>query len=175
MPKVWTITFAIFWALSILAAMLFFSQKKQVSFDPEMSLFLASSSANFESNITDLFKNIAKENKKVVFHLFNKNCLCRYMSKSHIRKLDTLFSSNQFEIHQLDITQYPEIAFAVPSTPAIVMFDEEGKLGYLGPYSSGYFCNPNTSLIETIATSIIDNRHLGSTIISESKGCYCKT
>ncbi|MEO0442325.1 MAG: DUF6436 domain-containing protein [Pseudomonadota bacterium] len=174
MKKCWQISLVATWAIAMIVLMYLLAQNNQVNFDPDGRLMLASMSLDFDSQVIDAFYPIQQQTKGTVFHLTDENCGCNPLSRSHIRKLDKLFMANRFTVHTVDLAQYPTLASIIPSIPAIIIFDQQGGLGYLGPYSSGFFCSPNTSMIETVADSIIHNRHIGATVISDSTGCYCR-
>ena len=54
-----------------------------------------------------------------------------------------------------------------------MVFDEQGQLGYFGPYSSGYFCSADTAIVDRFLDNILADKHLGSAVVSEGYGCYC--
>lgn len=60
----------------------------------------------------------------------------------------------------------------ITSTPAVAIWDRQGRLAYFGPYSEGLTCNSSNSFIEPILLALLDNRTVNATH-SMAVGCYC--
>jgi len=60
----------------------------------------------------------------------------------------------------------------IPASPAVAIWDRNGKLAYFGPYSEGLTCNSSNSFIEPILQALEDNRPVSATH-TLAIGCYC--
>jgi hypothetical protein len=58
------------------------------------------------------------------------------------------------------------------SSPAVAIWDRQGRLAYFGPYSEGLTCNSSNSFIEPILQALSDNRSVSATH-TMAVGCYC--
>ncbi|WP_285426273.1 DUF6436 domain-containing protein [Pseudomonas sp. efr-133-TYG-103a] len=58
------------------------------------------------------------------------------------------------------------------SSPAIAIWDRQGKLAYFGPYSEGLVCNSQNSFVEPILQALSANRPVNATH-TMAVGCYC--
>lgn len=162
------------WLLFSFAAMLFLGIKDIRAFDPSGELQFASTDVDFDLYVKDIFKTEFKHLDRSAFHIQDRNCSCSNLSERHVRSLNIKFKKAGYSVQTLTPQNYNKIMSLVPSLPALVVFDANGELAYLGPYSSGYFCGVKTSLIEPIVASITANTHLGALVISDSDGCYCE-
>ncbi len=57
-------------------------------------------------------------------------------------------------------------------SPAVAIWDREGKLAYFGPYSEGLTCNSSNSFIEPILQALTVGRTVDATH-TMAVGCYC--
>lgn len=162
------------WLLFSFAAMFFFSVKDIRAFDPIGELQFASTDIDFDLNVKNTFKTTFAILNKSAFHIQDKNCSCSDLSDDHVRSLNAKFTEAGYSIHTVTPQNHDKIVSLVPSLPALVIFDTNGELAYLGPYSSGYYCGSRTSLIKPIVASITTNTHIGALVISDSDGCYCE-
>lgn len=60
----------------------------------------------------------------------------------------------------------------ITSSPAIAIWDHQGKLAYFGPYSEGLVCNSQNSFVEPILQALSANRPVSATH-TMAVGCYC--
>ncbi|MET0125167.1 MAG: DUF6436 domain-containing protein [Pseudomonas caspiana] len=60
----------------------------------------------------------------------------------------------------------------VSASPAVAIWDRDGKLAYFGPYSEGLTCNSSNSFIEPILQALTAGRTVDATH-SMAVGCYC--
>ncbi|MBX8563048.1 thiol-disulfide isomerase [Pseudomonas cichorii] len=60
----------------------------------------------------------------------------------------------------------------ISASPAVAIWDRDGKLAYFGPYSEGLTCNSGNSFIEPILNALLDGRSV-NTINTMAVGCYC--
>lgn len=60
----------------------------------------------------------------------------------------------------------------ISASPAVAIWDRDGKLAYFGPYSEGLTCNSSNSFIEPILQALTAGRAVDATH-TMSVGCYC--
>ena len=60
----------------------------------------------------------------------------------------------------------------IPASPAVAIWDRNGKLAYFGPYSEGLTCNSSNSFIEPILQALSAGRPVNATH-TLAVGCYC--
>ena len=69
--------------------------------------------------------------------------------------------------------EHPQFKQFLPSTPAIIIYNDSGDLLYLGPYSTGYLCMPGNGLVEELIPRMDENTG-EQVIMSLTNGCYCQ-
>lgn len=60
----------------------------------------------------------------------------------------------------------------LPASPAVAIWDREGRLAYFGPYSEGAVCNASNSFIEPVLKALVEGRRVNASN-TLSQGCYC--
>ncbi len=60
----------------------------------------------------------------------------------------------------------------LPASPAVAIWDRQGRLAYFGPYSEGAVCNASNSFIEPILKALLDGRQVSASN-TLAVGCYC--
>lgn len=60
----------------------------------------------------------------------------------------------------------------ITASPAVAIWDRDGKLAYFGPYSEGLTCNSNNSFIEPILLALSTGHPVDATH-TMAVGCYC--
>ena len=60
----------------------------------------------------------------------------------------------------------------LPASPAVAIWDRDGKLAYFGPYSSGVTCNSSNSFIEPILEALAARRRVSASN-NLAVGCFC--
>lgn len=60
----------------------------------------------------------------------------------------------------------------LPASPAVAIWDRDGNLAYVGPYSEGAVCTSANSFIEPVIEALLAGRPLQSTG-TLAVGCYC--
>ncbi len=60
----------------------------------------------------------------------------------------------------------------LPASPAVGIWDAEGRLAYLGPYSEGAACNAENSFVEPILEAILDGRAVRAAN-TMAVACFC--
>ncbi|MNN02693.1 hypothetical protein D3C81_1153610 [compost metagenome] len=60
----------------------------------------------------------------------------------------------------------------LPASPAVGIWDAQGRLAYFGPYSEGATCTSSNSFIEPILEALVAGRKVEATH-TLAVGCYC--
>ncbi|CAN7182894.1 DUF6436 domain-containing protein [Pseudomonas solani] len=121
-------------------------------------------------------------------HFFDPACPCNVGNQQHLGELIERFadrgvafyavqkpgSKGQLPQNLQRMTLLAELpgAAAIPATPAVGIWDREGRLAYFGPYSEGAVCNSANSFIEPILEALQDGRPVDATH-TLAVGCYC--
>ncbi len=161
------------WIVSTIGMMMYFSAGKQVEFDPQGKLHFAAMQDDFDQKVIHHFQRYSDTLRNQVFHLKRANCRCNTLNQLHTQRLDNLLEKHQFQSHHLSLNSANDDALLSISTPAIVVFDNQGQLAYLGPYSVGLLCGIGNAFVDQYIKNVIQDTHLGASIISDAKGCYC--
>lgn len=61
---------------------------------------------------------------------------------------------------------------SLPASPAVAIWDRQGRLAYFGPYSEGAVCNSSNSFIEPILKALLEDRNVSASN-TVAVGCYC--
>lgn len=163
------------WIASTIAMMMYFSVDKLVEFDPKGELHFASMQSGFNQKIEAQFLKYTDNLENQVFHIKLKGCYCNTLNELHTQRLDQILLTNQFQSHHVLLNPVTREDLIPLSTPAIVVFDDNGKLAYLGPYSVGLLCSIGNSFVDTYIENVIQNKHFGPFIVSDAQGCYCNS
>ena len=110
-----------------------------------------------------------------VVHFIDEACPCSRFSESHVVRLEDRFDDTAAFFRWPKVPaelKDTEIDISVPASPAVAIWDSEGKLAYLGPYSSGIFCGEGEDFVSATLTSLLEgnvpylNEH-------DALGCFC--
>lgn len=144
-----------------------------VTFDHAGTLLAASQDAQFDQTVTTAFKTQFGDISNAVFHIVDDACWCQKVAGTHIASVSKLARESGFSNRQVSPDTLPSDLLAyVPSWPATLVFDEQGKLRYFGPYSSGVYCSANKGLVEPFIRNTV-SKLPGAVIPMDAKGCYC--
>lgn len=160
------------WVGLTIGGLAYSSMQRQRDFDPEQVLVSAAMSADFASAITTSMGDQYPSLTKTVIHIQQPDCGCNFSNNLHVERLDHTLSKLAYRSVHVSASSLPK-DIILPSLPAIMIFDEQGALGYFGPYASGYFCSTDSAIVDSFMNNILLNAHLGSAVVSEGYGCYC--
>lgn len=124
-----------------------------------------------------------------VVHFWDPQCPCHKETDAHLNYLISLyrFSGVEFYSVQKPGSEGEMLPFlrgkltplealegmeSIPASPAIAIWDQQGRLAYAGPYSEGLVCNSSNSFVEPILDALSDNRSV-SAANTMAVGCYC--
>ena len=160
------------WVLLTLGGLAYSSAQRQKEFDPAQTLALAAMSAEFAPAVTTSMHAQYPSLAKTVVHIQQADCSCNFSNNIHVDRIDTVLDKSAYHSVHVSVSDIPK-EIILPSLPAVMVFDEQGQLGYFGPYSSGYFCSTETAFVDRFLTNVIENKHVGSAVVSDGYGCYC--
>lgn len=122
-----------------------------------------------------------------VVHLWDPPCPCNVGNQQHLAELLARFGDRvSFHVWQKPgsrghlpdtlkalqpLAELPG-AEQLPASPAVAIWDQDGKLAYLGPYSEGATCTSANSFIEPVLEALLAGRPVRSTG-GLAVGCYC--
>lgn len=154
------------WLSITVLGFIYLVNQKLVEFDPNLEF----SQLTAVDIVQQLPSKVRQAN--TIFHLIDESCACSVLGQSHRENINAQAKIDGFDIVKLSVSQ-SHIAPLIPSTPAILIIDDQQQLLYAGPYSTGLDCSADDSLIDTV----LANYRLGfssPTIISDASGCYCQ-
>ncbi|WP_350023351.1 MULTISPECIES: DUF6436 domain-containing protein [Pseudomonas] len=121
-------------------------------------------------------------------HFWDPACPCNVGNQQHLAELIETYGPRGVEFYAVQKPgshgQLPTTlsrlkhldslpgAEQIPASPAVAIWDRNGKLAYFGPYSEGLTCNSSNSFIEPILQALEDNRPVSATH-TLAIGCYC--
>lgn len=121
-------------------------------------------------------------------HFWDPACPCNVGNQQHLAELIETYGPRGVEFYAVQKPgshgQLPATlsrlkhldslpgAEQIPASPAVAIWDRNGKLAYFGPYSEGLTCNSSNSFIEPILQALEDNRPVSATH-TLAIGCYC--
>lgn len=161
------------WFVSILAFLLIAASNKLVAFDESNKLLNAASEMSFDRTFSSEIQKILGSTKNTVVHFKTRNCVCNPTASEHIDSVQQLAEDHDYQNKTITLSRLHELSKVLPATPAVAVFNEAEKLVYLGPYSAGYSCSAGNGIVEFY----IEGKSAitpGATVVSNTKGCYCK-
>jgi hypothetical protein len=121
-------------------------------------------------------------------HFWDPACPCNVGNQQHLAELIEHYSTQGVEFYGVQkpgshgqlpanlerLKHLPTLPGAeqIPASPAVAIWDRNGKLAYFGPYSEGLTCNSSNSFIEPILKALQDGRPVNATH-TLAVGCYC--
>ncbi|MFK3794416.1 DUF6436 domain-containing protein [Pseudomonas piscis] len=121
-------------------------------------------------------------------HFWDPACPCNVGNQQHLAELIETYGPRGVEFYsvrkagshgQLPVTlerlkslEHLPGAEQIPASPAVAIWDRNGKLAYFGPYSEGLTCNSSNSFIEPILQALQEERAVSATH-TLAVGCYC--
>ncbi|WEK09690.1 MAG: DUF6436 domain-containing protein [Candidatus Pseudomonas colombiensis] len=121
-------------------------------------------------------------------HFWDPACPCNVGNQQHLAELIEYYGAQGVEFYGVQkpgshgqlpanlerLKHLPTLPGAeqIPASPAVAIWDRNGKLAYFGPYSEGLTCNSSNSFIEPILKALQDGRPVNATH-TLAVGCYC--
>jgi len=121
-------------------------------------------------------------------HFWDPACPCNVGNQQHLAELLERFGDAPVSFHVVrkagsrgslpaplaalqPLDELPGAA-QIPSSPAVAIWDREGRLAYFGPYSEGAVCTSDNSFVEPIIEALLDGRRVEATH-GLAVGCFC--
>jgi hypothetical protein len=145
--------------------------------------------ALFAGDVLRLPPELAGPGRIRVVHFWDPACPCNVGNQEHLSQLVTQFAGvNGVDFYAVrkpathgelpaslsaikPLSDLPG-ANRITASPAVAIWDGQGKLAYFGPYSAGLICNSQNSFIEPILLALKANRPISATH-TMAVGCYC--
>lgn len=118
--------------------------------------------------------------RPTIVHFIDPGCACNRFSLPHIADIertypDVLFqrvySDNRKKKDlQIDIPQ--SLVESVPASPAVMIFDQQGKVAYFGPYTDDVFCGEGNDFVEKML-KILGMGYNPEWVNLFGFGCFC--
>ncbi|RRW47985.1 thiol-disulfide isomerase [Pseudomonas luteola] len=149
----------------------------------------AEQTAFFDGSHLQLPPELAGPGPIRLVHFWDPDCPCNEGNQAHLRNLTARFGDRGIEFYSVQkpgsegklpsmldgrlkaLSTIPG-ADTLPASPAVAIWDNAGKLAYVGPYSEGMICTAGNSFIEPILEALVSGRSVRSTN-TLSVGCYC--
>lgn len=123
-----------------------------------------------------------------VVHFWDPACPCNVGNQQHLGELVEHFAPQGVSFHVVQkpgsngqlpanlaglepLAQLPG-SERIPASPAVAIWDRNGRLAYFGPYSEGAVCNASNSFVEPILKALLDGRSVDASN-TLAQGCYC--
>ncbi|MDP2535394.1 DUF6436 domain-containing protein [Alteromonas stellipolaris] len=166
-------TLLLVWAISLLSAVLFYSQRQISEFDPQSTLLHQSTSVTFDASLITLLKDYDVPAGSIVHVGTQEKCYCDNLTDSHQTQLFNKLGQLGYSGFRLDIENVPELAAILPSVPALIVVDTLYNLRYLGPYATGYGCFTGKNLVDEISGYASNPSYISAVVKTEADGCFC--
>ncbi len=177
--------------LSTLLAALLCAAALWWAYDSFQSRYLRTfddSTTLFEGSTLRLPAGLAGPGAIRVVHFWDPACPCNVGNQQHLAELVEHFAPQGVTFHVLrkpgsdgqlpanldalqSLAELPG-SEQLPASPAVAIWDREGRLAYFGPYSAGAVCNSSNSFIEPVLRALLQGRHVDASNALAS-GCYC--
>lgn len=121
-------------------------------------------------------------------HFHDPACPCNVGNQQHLAELAERYAPLGVTFHALQrpgsrgrlppalATLQPLAALpgseGLPGSPALAIWDRQGRLAYFGPYSEGATCSAANSFVEPVLDALLKGRPVraGGTL---AEGCFC--
>jgi hypothetical protein len=146
--------------------------------------------AFFAGDVLSLPSELAGPGKIRLVHFWDPACPCNVGNQQHLAELLERFSgAGGVDFYSVQKPgshgQLPTTlngikplstlpgAELISASPAVAIWDRDGRLAYFGPYSEGLTCNSSNSFIEPILQALTAGRPVDATH-TMAVGCYCR-
>ncbi|AHL77441.1 thiol-disulfide isomerase [Stutzerimonas stutzeri] len=172
---------ALLWGGAMLAAFWWFEARYLRPFDSERAEL-------FSGEYLALPGSLGGAGSVRVVHFWDPACPCNAGNQQHLAELIKRFGDRGVSFYALQKPgthgRLPEQlaglqalstlpgSETLPASPAVGIWNKNGRLVYVGPYSEGAVCNSSNSFIEPILEAILAGRQVNATH-SLAVGCFC--
>jgi hypothetical protein len=172
---------ALLWGGTMLAAFWWFEARYLRPFETERAEL-------FSGDRLALPESLSGPGPVRVVHFWDPACPCNAGNQQHLAELLQRFGNQGVSFYALQkpgsrgrlpdqlaglqtLAGLPGAA-SLPASPAVGIWDVNGQLAYLGPYSEGAVCNSSNSFVEPILEAVQAGRQVTATH-SLAVGCFC--
>ena len=171
---------ALLWLGAMLAAFWWFEVRYIRPFSDQTTLF---SGAELR-----LPEHLAGPGPIRVVHFWDPACPCNVGNQQHLGELLKTYVPQGVEFYAVqkagshghlpdNLQQLKPLASlpgseGLPASPAVAIWDQEGRLAYFGPYSEGALCTSSNSFIEPILEALSSGRPVRADS-NLAVGCFC--
>jgi hypothetical protein len=168
------------WAATMLAAYWWYEARYVRSFSDQTTLFSGDS--------LRLPDELAGPGDIRLVHFWDPTCPCNVGNQQHLSELVERFSNQGVTFYAVQkagtqgvlpqalstLQGLPSLPGSeqIPASPAVAIWDREGKLAYLGPYSEGAICTSSNSFIEPVLDALVAGRSVNASN-NLAVGCFC--
>jgi hypothetical protein len=168
------------WGAAMLAAYWWYEARYLRSFGDQTALFYGE-----QLRLPD---ELAGPGPIRLVHFWDPACPCNVGNQQHLAELIERFTSQGVAFYAVQkpgstgqlpstlnaLQALPELAGSakVPASPAVAIWDRNGQLAYLGPYSEGATCTSSNSFIEPILDALVQGRPVTASN-TLAVGCFC--
>lgn len=152
-----------------IAAAIYFINGRLADFDPEQTLS-GTDPVSWMQKIREIDQLKGQDLSNTIVHFTSQNCSCTQYSDNHKGEINQRASVEGFNVINVIVSE--KVAALVPSTPAILITDQQQKLLYFGPYSAGLACSASNGYVETVLGNYAKG-YSASLMVNDTSGCYC--
>ncbi|MCU1718044.1 DUF6436 domain-containing protein [Pseudomonas sp. 5P_3.1_Bac2] len=168
------------WAASMAAAYWWYQARYLRNFSEQTTLFYGEQ--------LQLPEELAGPGKIRLVHFWDPACPCNVGNQQHLSQLIQRFAEQGVDFYVLqkpgshgqlpdELSSLKPLARLkgseqIPASPAVAIWDKDGKLAYFGPYSEGATCTSSNSFIEPVLETLTTGR----TVVASNtlaSGCFC--
>ena len=167
------------WVAALLAALWWYQARCLRAFDEQAALF--------DSSALQLPGALAGNGEIHLVHFWDPACPCNRGNQQHLADLVKRFAAQGVRFHHVQKPgtrgQLPAMlatlqplelpgSASLPASPAVALWDRQGRLAYFGPYSEGASCNSSNSFIDPVLEALVAGRQVkvGNNL---AVGCFC--
>ncbi|MBE7926221.1 DUF6436 domain-containing protein [Pseudomonas saudiphocaensis] len=171
----------LFWASTMLAAFWWFEARYLRTFEGERAEL-------FSGDALQLPAALQGPGPVRFVHFWDPGCPCNVGNQRHLQELLENFADQPVEFFEVRkpgstgrlpqqlaaLKSLPGIAGSelLPASPAVGIWDSNGQLAYIGPYSEGAVCSSDNSFVEPILEALLAGRPVRATH-SLAVACFC--
>lgn len=173
MKNKYTLYFAIFiWMMSSVIILLWLTEDKIKSFDPDDQMYSSLMSGKLERDMLSLVDKVTMNEGGLILHFIDDSCFCQDIASKHIHSVMRFAENEGYRNHIIRVDELPHVKEMLPSFPATAVINGNGKVVYVGAYSSGIFCSEGNGIVENFIRNGISLPKF-TQISSDAEGCYC--
>lgn len=172
--------FGLIWLIALLFAIWWYQARYIRAFDNRTTLF--------DGGSLQLPARLAGPGPVRLVHFWDPACPCNVGNQQHLAELIERFASRGVSFYAVQkpgstghlpktlealqpLEQLPG-SEDLPASPAVGIWDANGRLVYFGPYSEGASCTSGNSFIEPVLEALAEGRTVSATN-TLAVGCYC--